>query len=57
MYRGAAPLEAHTERFTENLVGDRQGAFTSIVTKVYAEQNGDITFCLLGELQLRMEVK
>jgi hypothetical protein len=31
--------------------------FTSIVTKIYAEQNGDITFCLLGELQLRMEVK
>lgn len=31
--------------------------FTSIVTNIYAEQNGDITFCLLGELQLRMEVK
>ena len=31
--------------------------FTSIVTKIYAEQNGDITFCLLGELQLRVEVK
>ena len=31
--------------------------FASIVTKIYAEQNGDITFCLLGELQLRMEVK
>ena len=31
--------------------------FTSIVARIYAEQNGDITFCLLGELQFRMEVK
>ena len=31
--------------------------FTSIVTKIYVEQNGDLSFCLIGELELRIEVK
>lgn len=31
--------------------------FTSIVTQIYAEPNGDMTFCLIGELQFKMEMK
>lgn len=30
--------------------------FMSIVTQIYAEQNGDLTFCLVGGLQFRVEV-
>lgn len=30
--------------------------FDSIVSQIYAEQNGDLTFCLIGELQFRVEV-
>ena len=30
--------------------------FDSVVSKIYAEQNGDMTFCLIGGLQFRVEV-
>ncbi len=29
----------------------------SFVTKIYAEQNGDLTFCMLGNLHFRIEVR
>ena len=32
------------------------GLFDSIVSQIYAEQNGDMTFCLIGGLQFRVEV-
>ena len=32
------------------------GLFDSIVSQIYAEQNGDVTFCLIGGLQFRVEV-
>ena len=52
-------------RHLKNLLKDEPSSISEgnehllalFVTKIYAEQNGDLTFCLLGDLHFRIEVR
>lgn len=41
----------------KNIFEMDEALYKAIVTRIYAEQNGELTFCLIGGLQFQVEVK